>query len=170
MTTPIVRPSTSSTTPTSITLDGSVVVNILGQNYTLEGTLGGGLNVEYHKDFQDAINLGPVTVIADQIATAFGYNGIKDDINTALTSLKGLPVIGPEITGLLQNTGVRITDLVINTPASTFEIGFALDFSLSPLTVFGIELIAIGLKVTSSPNATTTSGTGTSTGTGTTTP
>jgi len=158
-----INPPTPST-PATTTLDGSVVLNILGQNFTLEGTLvgtpPGGLNVEYHKDFQDAINLGPLSVIAEQMATAFGFGGVTGDINTAAKTLSTIPVIGPEISSLLLTTGVRITDLVINTPASTYEIGFALDFSLSPLTVFGIELIAVGLKVTSSPNANTTPETG----------
>ena len=166
-TTTLVNSPTTTTPNSSLTLDASVVVNILGQNYTLEGTLGGGLNVEYHEDFDQAINLGPVTVIADQIASALGYSGISGDITSALSTIQGLSVIGTEIATLLKTASARITDLVINTTASTYEVGLALDFSLSPPTLLGIELIALGFKVTSSPNTPTSSGTST-TGTGTT--
>jgi hypothetical protein len=133
-------------------------VNILGQNYTLEGTLGSsastssGVNVEYHKEFDQAINLGPVSVIAGQIASALGFQGVSGEITGALGTLKALPVIGSAIADLVDGASARITDLVINTSASTYEVGLALDFSLSPPTVFGIELIAVGFKVTSSRN------------------
>jgi hypothetical protein len=151
---------TNSSGSSSVTLDGSLVVNILGQNYTLEGTLSGtgsgstgtgGVNVEYHKEFDQAINLGPVSVIAGQIASALGFQGVSDEITQAMTTLKALPVIGTAIADLVDDASARITDLVINTSASTYEVGLALDFSLAPPTVLGIELMAIGFKVTSSP-------------------
>jgi hypothetical protein len=161
--------NTTGSSSSAVTLDGSLVVNILGQNYTLEGTLGSsgstssGVNVEYHKEFDQAINLGPVSVIAGQIASALGFQGVSAEITGAVVTLKGLPVIGAAIVDLVDNASARITDLVINTGAKTYEVGLALDFSLSPPTVFGIELIAIGFKVTSGPTATTSSGTSTTT-------
>jgi len=156
-------------TNSSVTIDGSLVVNILGQNYTLEGTLSGsgsgstatgGVNVEYHKEFDQAINLGPVSVIAGQIATALGFSGVSDEITQAMKTLKGVPVIGTAIADLVDDASARITDLVINTNAGTYEVGLALDFSLAPPTVLGIELMAIGFKATTSKN---TSGTSTQT-------
>jgi len=167
-TTLVNSPATATTaTTSSLTLDGSLVVSILGQTYTLEGTLGDGVNVEYHKDFDQAINLGPVTAIAEQIASALGFSAMQSDITDALSAIQGLPVIGKEIANLMNTASARITDLVINTNASTYEVGLALDFSLSPPTLLGIELIALGFKVISSPNTSTTTGTST-TGTGTT--
>jgi hypothetical protein len=165
MNTPLVNisPSTSS----SVAIDGSLVVNILGQNYTLEGTLTGsgsgstgtgGVNVEYHKEFDQAINLGPVSAIAAHIADALGATGVAGEITGAMTTLQGLPVIGAAIADLVNDASARITDLVINTNAGIYEVGLALDFSSAPPKVLGIELIAIGFKATFS---TSTSGSST---------
>jgi hypothetical protein len=133
------------TTPTT-TIDGSITVSIAGQNYTLTGTLGSDLIIEYHEDFDQAISLGPVADIAPKIAAAFNFPDLASEITDGLDSLKSL---GSAISAVLT-ASAKITDLEINTQTSTYGVGLALDFTTSspqPM-LFGITLISLGFKVT----------------------
>ena len=49
-------PAAGSTT----TFEGSIALSVAGHTYTLTGTLGDALIVEYHADFDQAISLGLV--------------------------------------------------------------------------------------------------------------
>jgi hypothetical protein len=160
MTTPQTLIGSSPTTDSSgTTFDGSMVVSILGQTYTLTGTLGSiGIVVEYHQNFDQALNLGSVTTIAQHIADALGFSDMGGHITDAVGELAKLPVIGSEIANLLTSASARITDLEINTSTKTYGVGLALDFTQSPPTLpgFGIQLFALGFKVTRSSQGQTT--------------
>jgi hypothetical protein len=144
--TPTATPAASTGTTT---VEGSITVSIDGQPYTLTGTLGNALIVEYHKDFDQAISLGPVDTIAPRIADAFNFPDLATEITNALNSLNTLPVAGQAISAVLS-ASVRITDLEINTQSSTYGVGLALDFTTSSPqpSLFGITLISLGFKVT----------------------
>lgn len=146
--TPAATPA-DTTPPPTLTIDGSVTVDIASQRYTLTGSFTGDLIVEYHKDFADSISLGPVKDIAPQIATAFNFPDLATEITDTLHSLGDLPEIGGVIKVFLT-ASARITDLEINTQTSTYGVGLALDFTTSSPkpSLFGITLISLGFKVT----------------------
>jgi hypothetical protein len=145
------------TVTTETTIEGMLAITIAQHQFTLSGTLAhSAVVVEYHADFADSITLGTLTSIAGEVGKVFGVDGLADEITQAADQLKNLPVSGL-VTDLLQ-ASVRITDLVINTATQTYGIGIALDFSASPPTLFGIELDAIGFKVSRSKTTTTTTG------------
>lgn len=140
--TPAATPAASGSTTT---IDGSITVSIAGQTYTLTGTLGSDLIVEYHKDFDEAISLGQVDTIAPAIATAFNFPDLASEITNAQNSLSALPGISTFLTA-----SARITDLEINTQTKTYGVGLALDFTTSTPqpTLLGITLVSLGFKVT----------------------
>jgi hypothetical protein len=144
--TPAATPAASGSTTT---VDGSITVSIAGQTYTLTGTLGSDLIVEYHKDFDEAISLGEVSAIAPSIATALNFPDLATEITDALNSLNTLPVLGQAISVVLS-ASARITDLEINTQTKTYGVGLALDFTTSSPqpTLLGITLVSLGFKVT----------------------
>lgn len=144
--TPAATPADSGATTT---IDGSITVTIAGQKYTLTGTLGNALIIEYHKDFDEALSLGPVKDIAPQIANAFNFPDLATEITDALNSLSTLPVAGQAISTVLT-ASARITDLEINTQTKTYGVGLALDFTTSTPqpSLFDITLVALGFKVT----------------------
>jgi hypothetical protein len=145
----LLTPAATTATTATTTFDGSITLSIAGQTYTLTGTLGNDLIVEYHADFAQAIGLGTVGEIAPSIATALGFNDLATQITTALDQVSALPVIGNIGSTFLKATA-RITDLEINTQTKTYGIGLALDFttSSSPPMVADIALLSIGFKVT----------------------
>lgn len=152
--------TTATTTTSTTTFDGSITLSIAGQTYTLTGTLGNDLIVEYHADFAQAIGLGTVGNIATSIAKAVGFDDLASEITGTLTQLETLPMpIGPLIK-TLEGATVRITDLEINTQTKTYGVGLALDFTTSspPPMLFDIALLSIGFKVTkvNTPPPTTT--------------
>jgi hypothetical protein len=146
--------ATPANTGGTTTIDGSITVDIAGQQYTLTGTLGSALIIEYHKDFDEAISLGPVGDIAPQIANAFNFPDLATDITQTLKDLGTLPGIGPAISAFLT-ASARITDLEINTQTKTYGVGLALDFTTSSPqpSVFDITLISLGFKVTKTNTA-----------------
>jgi hypothetical protein len=146
--------ATPAATGSTTTVDGFITVKIAGQSYTLTGSLGSDLIIEYHKDFADSISLGPVGDIAPQIATAFNFPDLAGDITTALNSLSTLPVAGQGIKVVLS-ASARITDLEINTQTKTYGVGLALDFTTSTPqpSLLGITLMSLGFKVTSTNTA-----------------
>ncbi|MGZ4434298.1 MAG: hypothetical protein ACXVW7_11825, partial [Trebonia sp.] len=138
-------PSSSSTTTT---VDGSITLSIAGHNFTLTGTIGDAVIVEYHVDFDQAISLGSLNSIVSSIDSALGRSGgLSNEITGTLSKLNGVPGIGPAFTKFEAAT-IRITDLEINTQTSTYGAGIALDFTQSPLTLLGISLLSVGVKVT----------------------
>ncbi len=129
----------------------TVTVQIAGEIFTLSGKLDtGSIVVEYHKPFDQAISLGSLDTIAEQIGTALNFTDLTGIINTAHDDLAKLPVLG-EIVNAIETATIRITDLVINTATKTYGIGLALDFTTSnPLPqLFGITLVSLGFSVTS---------------------
>lgn len=152
--------TTGNTTTPTTTYEGLLVLNIAGQTYTLTGTLGDGLVLEYHADWDKAISLGPVGSIAGTIATQLGFPELGNEITTELGKVAQLTVLGP-IATLLTSASARITDLEINTQTSTYGVGLALDFTQLPAgsatpSLFGITLLALGFKVTRTKPASTT--------------
>ena len=133
----------------TLTFDGSLTLEIGGQKYMLTGTLGDHVIVEYHAAFDDSISLGPISGIAGQIATTFGFPGFDTEITGALDDLNKVPLVGAAVDAVLT-ASARITDLEINTLTGSYGIGVALDFSTSnpSPSLFGVTLIALGFKVT----------------------
>lgn len=133
----------------STTVEGSITLTIGPHTYTLTGTLGDHLIVEYHATFEDSISLGSVNDIATQIGTAMGFSGFGAEIQAVHSSLAQVPVLG-SIASVLTTASVRITDLEINTQTNTYGAGLALDFTTSSPApkLLGIELLSLGFKVT----------------------
>ena len=153
--TPAAQPADTGGSTGSTTVEGSITVTILSQTYTLTGTLGDHLIVEYHASFQDAITVGSIADIVGQIGTAVGYPGLGGEIQT-FTSTQGdlanVPVL-KNIFSMLTEVKIKITDLEINTQTNTYGVGLALDFTqlppnVSAPTLLGIELLSVGFKVT----------------------
>ncbi len=136
---------------TTTTLEGMLSITIAQHQFMLSGTLAGSaVIVEYHEDFSKSITLGTLESIAAEIGKVFGVPALGDDIVSAANALKGLPVTDL-VTEVLQ-ASVRITDIVINSATETYGIGVGLDFSANPPHLLGIQLDAIGFKVTRSKN------------------
>lgn len=133
----------------STTVEGSITLTIGPKTYTLTGTLGDHLIVEYHATFEDSISLGSVDTIATEIGTAMGFPGFGAEIQSVHSSLAQVPVLG-SIASVLTTASVRITDLEINTQTNTYGVGLALDFTTSSPApkLLGIELLSLGFKVT----------------------
>ena len=100
--TPAAAPAAATTATT--TFDGSITLSIAGQTYTLTGTLGNDLIVEYHADFAQAIGLGTVGDIATSIATAVGFADLATEITGTLTQLETLP---PPVGSVISASGGR---------------------------------------------------------------
>ncbi len=152
--TPAGAPAAAASTTT---VEGSITLTIADHIYTLSGTLGTDLIVEYHATFDDAISLGTVGAIAPSIATAFNFPDLATEITNTLNQVGQLPVVGP-IASVLLTATTRITDLEINTQTKTYGVGIALDFTHSTPTpeLFGITLLSLGFKVTRVNAAATT--------------
>jgi len=135
-------------TGSTLTVAGTVVLTIAGQQYTLTGTVGSAIIVEYHKPFDQAISIGSITSIAGEVGTALGVPQIGTQATSAVNSLSGVPVLG-SVVAAIANANIRITDLAINTQTKTYQFGFAFDFTAggSPPTLAGITLDAFGLLV-----------------------
>ena len=153
----------STTGGSTTTVAGSITLNIANHTFTLTGTLGQHMIVEYHAAFEDSISLGSISDIATAIANAFNFSGtggtggIDTEITTVSSSLNSVPVL-KEIYGVFTHAQIRITDLEINTQTSTYGVGLAMDFTQLPPgvlpqgqtvpTLLGIELLSLGFKVT----------------------
>jgi hypothetical protein len=146
---PAVQPAVTGGGGGSTTVQGSITLTIGPKTYTLTGTLGDHLIVEYHATFEDSISLGSVDTIATEIGTAMGFPGFGAEIQSVHSSLAQVPVLG-SIANVLTTASVRITDLEINTQTNTYGVGLALDFTTSSPTpkLLGIELLSLGFKVT----------------------
>jgi hypothetical protein len=155
----LLTPAAQTTAPGGSTgstaIAGSITVSILNQTYTLTGTLGDHLIVEYHASFQDAITVGSIDDIVGEIGKAVGFPDFGSEIQ-AFTSTGGdlanVPVLKDVFT-ILKDLKIKITDLEINTQTNTYGVGLALDFTQLPPTVsaptlLGIELLSVGFKVT----------------------
>ena len=123
--------TTTAAGTSTTTVDGTVTLSIAGNTYTLTGTLGDDLIVEYHADFDQAISLGTVGAIAPSIANALSFPDLAREITDTLNEVGSLPVIG-QIGSILLKATARITDLEINTQAKTYGVGLALDFTQLP--------------------------------------
>lgn len=135
------------------TIEGGVTffIDPPGQLYTLSGTFNTGTTqpsfiMEYHATFDDALTLGPIGEILPGITKALGFKEVSEALEKAGNELAKLPAIGPILTASL-----KITDIVINTLAKTYQLGVALDFSTipEPIEFAGIKLMSISFKVTS---------------------
>ena len=156
---PLLQPPATPAAGSTTTFEGSIALSVAGHTYTLTGTLGDALIVEYHADFDQAISLGLVGDIAPAIATAMNFPDLAVEITDALKTVSTLPVIGP-LGSIFLTATARITDLEINTQTSTYGVGLALDFTTSTplpeLPGVNIALLAIGFKVTKVKAASTT--------------
>lgn len=141
--------ATPAATGSTTTVEGSITLSIAGHNFTLTGTLGDHLIVEYHADFDQAISLGTVGAIAPSIAGALNFPDLANEITGTLGQVQQLPAIGP-IAGVLLTATAKVTDLEINTQTKTYGVGLALDFrTSSPApSLAGITLLSLGFKVT----------------------
>lgn len=137
----------------STTVEGSITVTILNQTYTLTGTLGQHLIVEYHASFEDAITVGSIDDIVGEIGKAVGYPDLGNQVKQfTQNDLANVPVL-KTVFSLLTEVKIKITDLEINTQTNTYGVGLALDFTQLPAgttapTLLGIELLSVGFKVT----------------------
>ncbi|MEO1084112.1 MAG: hypothetical protein AAFY88_07710 [Acidobacteriota bacterium] len=130
----------------NVTVDGSLVININGRDYTLSGTVGTHLIVKYASEFPDGANIGTILDIVGSVATALGAPGLKEDVESAITSLNDVPILG-SVVKALTTSPVQITYLEINTATNTYGFGFAVDFRGQGIKVGEVELSAFGLKV-----------------------
>jgi hypothetical protein len=149
----LLQPAATTAATSTTTVEGSITLGIAGHTYTLSGTLGDHLIVEYHAAFEDAISLGTVSDIAQSIGDAVGFPALGGEIKTALSDLQALPPPIGSIGQLLATVTTRITDLEINTQTKTYGVGLALDFTqlppgTPPPTLLGITLLSLGFKVT----------------------
>ena len=132
----------------STSVEGSITLDIAGEQFTLTGQVGTYLKVKYHREFSEAINLGTIENIADGVGKALGAPGIKERTDKACEALNGVPAL-TAVFKVIKSASVRITDLEIDTETKTYQFGFALDFTTSdPQPKIGdIALVAFGLKV-----------------------
>lgn len=136
------------TDPSSITVAGFITMEISGQTYTLDGTVGSTVVVAYHKPFAESVSLGPITAIVGNVAAAFGQPDFGKTITDEVTALStAAPPILSSVIAVLNTAPVRITDLAVNTATKQYQFGFALDFTLSDISVAGIKLDAFGLVI-----------------------
>lgn len=133
----------------NVSVDGSVIISINGHDYTLRGTVGTNLIVKYESQFPDGANIGTILDIVGSVASALGAPGLKDDVQQAIDSLNGVPILS-KVVKVLTTSPVQITYLEINTQTSTYGFGFAVDFrgQNPPIAIGSIALSAFGLKVT----------------------
>lgn len=129
-----------------VTVEGSLVININGEDYTLKGTVGSHLIVKYERDFPDGANIGTILDIIDAVGKALGAPGIKEKVEGTMDSLKSVPILA-DVVKVLTTSPIQITYLEINTATSTYGFGFALDFRNQNIEAAGIKLNAFGLKV-----------------------
>jgi hypothetical protein len=140
------------------TVDGSVTFIIGGHPFTLAGSLGSNIVVEYHKPFDQAVNLGTLRAFIQDVDSAFGLGG-DSAASAALTSGVGSlsnATSGGQLTlpGNLQEVSVRITDIVLNTATKHYGLGVAFDFTAADVSVGGadgIKLLSVGLNVDFTP-------------------
>jgi len=131
---------------------GLVIVEIGGEKFELEGTIGKDIVVEYHRRFDDALPLPSIVKIIGGVSEALGItdkNAMETKWEDAKAKFKDIPVLKPLLD--LLSTPIRITDLAINTKTKTYQFGFAWDFTESEsfdIKDFGLKLDAIGLKLT----------------------
>lgn len=176
-----------------VSVDGFIVLDIVDKKYTLTGSFskfkppGGtkeasGIVVEYHKPFNEAITLGSIddiiVVVGDQLVGSgggvsfqtqwWGQGGSSTSPteDSTLGRIKVVPAIGGVITQVLA-AQIRITDLGINTITSTYQFGFAFDFTnlnngkgLTLLDNVPLSIQALGAKITYQKAATAPSGPG----------
>ncbi len=133
----------------NLTLQGSLVVEIGGETYTLSGTVGDDLIVKFDKPFPAGANLGPILSIAPAVASALGAPGLADSVTKEIDALANanIPILSGVIK-VLKTAPVQITYLEINTKTSTYGFGFALDFRNLDISAGDIKLDAFGLRVT----------------------
>jgi hypothetical protein len=148
-TTTLVQAGTGST----IQVAGFITVDISGTPYTLSGTVGSAIVVDYHRSFADAANVGTIQSIITSVATALGSTSLGAEVSAALDSVKGVPFLGP-VVAVLTTSNVRITDLAINTATRTYQFGFGLDLTGQDIKLGSITLDSFGLVVTSTDPAT----------------
>jgi hypothetical protein len=137
---------------TAIKVAGLVIVEIGGEKFELEGTIGKDIIVEYHRRFDDALPLPSIVKIIGGVSEALGIaekDAMENKWEEAKAKLVNIPILKPLLE--LLSTPIRITDLAINTKTKTYQFGFAWDFTESQsfnIDDFGLKLDAIGLKLT----------------------
>lgn len=165
MTTPsqppvLLKPADTPSPGSTTTVAGSITLSIADHNYTLTGTVGQYVIVEYHASFDDAINLGTIDSIATRIGQDIGFPDLGTEIQTVKGSLSSVPAV-QSIFDAITHASVKITDLEINTQTGAYGIGLAVDFSqlpagMSPPSLLGVELISFGFTVTKTKSSSTT--------------
>jgi hypothetical protein len=138
---------------TQTTIEGGITffIDPPGQLYTLSGTFNTATTpasfiMEYHATFEDALTLGPLKDILPGITNALGFQEVANALENAGNELAKLPGLDK-----ILNASLKITDIVINTLAQTYQFGVALDFSTipDPVEFAGIKLMSLSFKVTS---------------------
>lgn len=122
----------------------SAILEIGGKDFVLTGkAFEEGITVVYHKSYDEAINLGSVLTILDQIGGLIGIS----TLSTQVTSfINGLPDVLSGIINGFATADIRLTDFVIDTTGkvndgkNTFEIGIGLIFVGTQPKVAGIQL------------------------------
>lgn len=141
----------------TLTVEGGITLYIEppGELFTLSGTFTkkgttSSFLMEYHASFDDALTLGPIGEILPGITAAVGFDGVATALQDATNALKDIP--GLE---LILDASLKITDIGINTLASTYQFGIALDFSTlkDPVSLNGITLRALSVKVTATKDS-----------------
>jgi hypothetical protein len=131
----------------SLTLKGSITIKIGSESFTLEGTVGNNIIVEYHADFDKAINLGSITEMGGEVAQALGVGDMAKKITDEIENLKNnAPPILADVIKVIDSP-IRITDLVINTQTNHYAFGFALDFTTQDIKIGNIQLMSFGLLI-----------------------
>lgn len=123
----------------------SAILNVNGTDLTLDGhAFDNGIFVEYHKAYNEAINLGNTM----QILNFIGVNiiDVPDLADDVQNFVDGLPEILSSIINAFTNANIVITDFVIDTQGiikegyNTYEIGIGLVFPYPQPSVTNIQL------------------------------
>jgi len=144
-TTTLVQAGTNTST---VQVAGFITVDISGTPYTLSGTVGDAIIVDYHRSFAEGANLGSIVDIAGSVGHALGYDDLGKVATDAATALTNVPFLKP-LSAALLTANVRITDLAINTATSTYQFGFGLDLTGQGLAIASVALDSFGIVVTS---------------------
>lgn len=128
-----------------VQISGYIVLNIGDQRFTLEGSVGSAIIVEFHRSFDDAVPVGTIPEIAGAVGSAFGLNG--DDFKKEVTDrINSIPI--PAVATALNTLVIKITDLAINTSTNVYQFGFCCDLSAANIEAGGVKLGGFGLRIT----------------------
>jgi hypothetical protein len=134
--------------PSKFLTEGFVTITINKEPFTLRGTVGASLNVQYHKDLEHAAPLGTIPDMVAAIASGFGLadgDDFKQKLQDTIAALGQVPGLGP-VAKILNEGQVKVTDLGIDTASGKYQFGFGVE--LSDFKYGGISLDAFGLVFT----------------------